>query len=229
MQFVCCVVIYAEEQACVLRKSSVVNTLFVPFWTDTAVCPAQPIHLYAYLFIKTQTISDLAPHGHTSQPALSPTQIARGAVWRVPTQTSFLPIDPVLTEENGSRHWQFQFHPQDIVQHIVSDCSVCAAVTVCVAHRIQMHMRQGQSIEHDFTSIEISLVYAGDDIKEIGDTSSDAHAVADTNVNLERGADKRAGMYDLKVMFNGAWRRVSDVLALDTYHDLTIIHIRIDK
>jgi calpain-7 len=57
----------------------------------------------------------------TSQPSLSPAQIARSATWRVPS--------PALRMEGT----ETVIEPQDIVQHVVSDCSVCAAVSVCVA------------------------------------------------------------------------------------------------
>lgn len=128
-----------------------------------------------------------------------------------------------LSESDGNRHGEFQIHPQDIVQHIVSDCSVCAAVTVCVAHRIQMQMRQGRSIEHDHVGIGISLVYAGDGLKQTANTSPDPHTAAHANADLNEKDinDKKAEIYDLKVMFNGAWRRVSDPFALHVYNDLT--------
>jgi len=78
-----------------------------------------------------------------------------------------------------------------------------------------MQMRQGQS--NDAVGIGISLVYTGDGLKQIADTSPNAHTAANANVDLKKESfsDKHTEVYNLKVMFNGAWRRVSDPFALD--------------
>lgn len=66
-----------------------------------------------------------------SQPSLSPAQIARSAIWTIPTTVT------------SAKESQIAIEPPDIIQHVISDCSVCAAVTVCVAYqkRLQFKVR----------------------------------------------------------------------------------------
>jgi calpain-7 len=70
----------------------------------------------------TEHYTDADPILITSQPSLSPAQIARSATWHVPSPALRMEATEIVIE------------PQDIVQYVVSDCSVCAAVSVCVAH-----------------------------------------------------------------------------------------------
>ncbi|KAL4248263.1 peptidase C2 family protein [Abortiporus biennis] len=55
------------------------------------------------------------------QPSLSPEQLRHAAVWRnfPPTQFPVYSTDYVL-------------EPEDIIQHVVSDCSLCASVAICL-------------------------------------------------------------------------------------------------
>ncbi|KAH9935228.1 uncharacterized protein BXZ73DRAFT_89556 [Epithele typhae] len=58
------------------------------------------------------------PSCSSQQPPLSAEQVAHGAVWRRPAV-----LPPQALE------------PEDIVQHIVSDCSVCASMVIATDHR----------------------------------------------------------------------------------------------
>ncbi|KAI0645166.1 hypothetical protein C8Q79DRAFT_756199 [Trametes meyenii] len=66
------------------------------------------------------------------QPPLSSEQQTHGAIWRHPDP------DRYSVCMNGDD----ALIPQDIVQHIVSDCSVCGAIAVCVDH----HRRFGSKM-----------------------------------------------------------------------------------
>ncbi|KAF7979032.1 hypothetical protein HWV62_44019 [Athelia sp. TMB] len=59
-----------------------------------------------------------------TQPNLSPDQIARGATWRV--------LDLINHNGREDNIWE-KLDAEGIVQHVVSDCSVCAALSVCTA------------------------------------------------------------------------------------------------
>ncbi|KAI9062454.1 cysteine proteinase [Trametes sanguinea] len=72
------------------------------------------------------------PSLSSQQPALSEEQQEYGAVWRRPH------ADQYCVHSGTSS----TLSPQDIVQCIVSDCSVCAAVAVCVDH----HRRFGSKM-----------------------------------------------------------------------------------
>ena len=63
------------------------------------------------------------------QPAMSAEQLRHGASWARPAFAEETSIEDLL--------------PEDIVQHIVSDCSVCASISVCIDHhrRFKSHVR----------------------------------------------------------------------------------------
>ncbi|KAH8103263.1 hypothetical protein BXZ70DRAFT_888986, partial [Cristinia sonorae] len=54
------------------------------------------------------------------QPPLSTEQISQGAMWKTWSSSETSALEELA--------------PEDIVQHIVSDCSVCASISVCIDH-----------------------------------------------------------------------------------------------
>ncbi|TFK74616.1 cysteine proteinase [Pluteus cervinus] len=97
-----------QEQLFALKKGSRVNGQLFPLW-DEPWAPSQ-----------TAQLADC-------QPPLSPEQRKAPIEWRRPhsevnpSPTSALKIfSPIL--------------PQDIIQHIITDCSVCASISVCLEH-----------------------------------------------------------------------------------------------
>ncbi|KAK7691878.1 hypothetical protein QCA50_005282 [Cerrena zonata] len=104
----------------------------------------------------------------SSQPALSPEQIQHSAAW------SYVDKAPDGTTPDA-------LHPYDIIQHIVSDCSVCAAIAVCIEHDRRFGSKLGYS-------------------------------------SLQQEADQEH-RYDLKVMYNGTYRRVNIDDQLPCYPD----------
>ena len=105
----------------------------------------------------------------SSQPQLSPAQIAREASWRIHPSSAI--HDPL--------------NPQDISQNVVSDCSVCAAITVCVKVSLV-----------PFKSLQMTWPWH---------QRPDLITLESTPPNSQWSN----GRHDLKILFNGAWRRVS--------------------
>ncbi|KAL1706431.1 hypothetical protein EV121DRAFT_201550, partial [Schizophyllum commune] len=126
-----------EQQYYVLKKGSVVNGQTFAPWDESA----PQIH-QGHLFED--------PDG---QPTLSEAQRAHEPVW-LRASYSKTPLGRRLT-------------PEDIHQHVVTDCSLCASVSVC----LERDRRIG------------------------GNLSGDA-------------IDGFKGRFDLKLLFNGCWRRV---------------------
>ncbi|KAH9006279.1 hypothetical protein EDB86DRAFT_3070317 [Lactarius hatsudake] len=142
-----------EEQQLVLKKGSVVNGVVAPLWaagTGTSTAMAG-----------TLVYSD--PDGLLE---LSPEQKKAGVLWRRPRE-AFATDAKIFSPD---------LRPEDIVQRIVADCSLCASIIVCLLH----------SRTHDSEAALPSL--------------------------HPRGPDGRlhispTGGYELKVLFNGAYRR----------------------
>ena len=57
------------------------------------------------------------------QPELAEVQLAQSAVWKLPAE-----LFPSWT------HASDNVEPQDVAQRIISDCSVCASIVVCLVH-----------------------------------------------------------------------------------------------
>ncbi|KAJ8473861.1 hypothetical protein ONZ51_g7595 [Trametes cubensis] len=72
------------------------------------------------------------PSPSSEQPPLSLEQQKYGATWRKPKDNQYCVYSDSFS----------QLAPQDVAQHIVSDCSVCGAVAVCIDH----HRRFGSKL-----------------------------------------------------------------------------------
>ncbi|KAH0829129.1 hypothetical protein J3R83DRAFT_2605 [Lanmaoa asiatica] len=101
----------ADHQAYVLRKSSTVNNIRYPLWNEPLPLPSNPGTRY----------SD--PNG---QPTIHLPKMARS--------TS-------ITWKRSSQELSSTLTPADIYQNIISDCSVCASVAVCVQHNQRFNSR----------------------------------------------------------------------------------------
>ncbi|KAL1744851.1 hypothetical protein HDZ31DRAFT_37779, partial [Schizophyllum fasciatum] len=126
-----------ENQYYILRKGSTVNGRIYPAWDDRPA-PA----------VSGDPFDD--PDG---QPTLSAAQRALDPVW-VRSPYSEVPLGRQLV-------------PEDIHQHVVTDCSLCASVAVC----LERDRRFGGNL--------------------VGDAIHDFY-----------------GRFDLRLWFNGCWRRV---------------------
>lgn len=136
-----------------LKKGSVINRVVAPLWTAGTSSSTTA---------GTTSFSD--PDGLLE---LSPEQKEAGGVhWRRPREVFA-----------NAEIFSPELRPEDIVQRIVADCSLCASIIVCLLH----------SRTHDSEAALPSL--------------------------HPRGPDGRlylspTGVYELKVLFNGAYRRV---------------------
>ncbi|KAI9465176.1 hypothetical protein BJY52DRAFT_668504 [Lactarius psammicola] len=143
-----------EEQQLVLKKGSVVNRVVAELWTAGSTSSGTG----------TAETSFSDPDGLLE---LSPEQKKAGVLWRRPREV-FVTDAKIFSPD---------LRPEDIVQRIVADCSLCASIIVCLLH----------SRTHDSEAALPSL--------------------------HPRGPDGRlyvspTGGYELKVLFNGAYRRV---------------------
>ncbi|RXW16410.1 hypothetical protein EST38_g9440 [Candolleomyces aberdarensis] len=149
-----------DEQYYVLNKGKLVNGLNLPLWDESTGAPGEG------LFVD--------PDG---QPALSPEQKAVSAFWRR------LDIQPTGKIEPA------QILPQDILQHVVTDCSVCASVSVCLEHSSRFGTHVAETPLHHYCDAE---------------NSSEPQAVDTPKLFWV----EKHGRLDFKFLFNGAWRRV---------------------
>ncbi|GLB37855.1 putative peptidase C2 family protein [Lyophyllum shimeji] len=133
-----------QEQAYVLRKGGSVNGLFFPLWDA-------PVDSNA-------SLGPTAYEDPDGQPKLSAEQAKVSPVWRrLPPSTKTL-----RNHEHG------RIFPREIVQHVVTDCSVCASISVLLEHSKRFNSNLAETAVHRASS----------------------------------------GRYDIKVLFNGAWRRI---------------------
>ncbi|KAI0724162.1 hypothetical protein C8Q72DRAFT_786967, partial [Fomitopsis betulina] len=106
-------------------------------------------------------------------PALSPNQLRNSATWRS--------LGNVFSEDSP-------LEPQDIIQHIITDCSVCGAIAICICHNRRFQSELGSS----------SLHLANDD---------------------QSAEEPSSHIYHVRLLFNGAYRRVAIDDKLPTYPD----------
>ncbi|EPT00398.1 hypothetical protein FOMPIDRAFT_1122801, partial [Fomitopsis schrenkii] len=111
----------------------------------------------------------------TRHPALSPSQLRNSATWRSLDGGDVFAGNSLL-------------EPQDIVQHIVTDCSVCGSIAVCICHNRRFQSELGSS--------SLQLVSGGQSAQE-----------------------PRSNIYHVRLLFNGAYRRVAIDDKLPTYPD----------
>ncbi|PPR00890.1 hypothetical protein CVT24_000375 [Panaeolus cyanescens] len=135
-----------QEQFYVLKRGGNVNQHAFAFWDDSISLPT------------STTYED--PDG---QPTLSPEQLKVGAVWKRPESATRI-------SQHGRR-----ILPQEILQHIVTDCSVCASISVCLEHGRRFGSRLLESAVHPI--------------------------------------QPPSGRYDIKMLFNGAWRRIGEEIS----------------
>ncbi|KAF8637563.1 hypothetical protein AX17_002749 [Amanita inopinata Kibby_2008] len=116
-----------QEQFLVLKKGEKVNGRVYPTWDESTPVSSS----------SSSSSSSPPPdvHGYhpglDDQPLLSPEQVRQDPVWRRPDVPTVSRLQRVL--------------PQEILQHIVTDCSLCASITVCLEHarRFNSNLLQG--------------------------------------------------------------------------------------
>ncbi|KIK82656.1 hypothetical protein PAXRUDRAFT_153569 [Paxillus rubicundulus Ve08.2h10] len=102
-----------DQQSYVLRKSSTVNNIRYPLWTEVVPLSPDPNALY------------FDPDGQPSIP-VSTSPNLHSYEWKRPLR------DPFTC--SSSRISSHPLKPTDIEQNMVGDCSLCASIAVCVQH-----------------------------------------------------------------------------------------------
>ena len=93
------------------------NGRTVPLWRDP-ILPSECVYPPIDFLPDVNRDRD-----HPDQPELAQAQLAHAPVWKLPAE-----LGP-----NGI-HASDDIEPQDVAQRIISDCSVCASIVVCLAH-----------------------------------------------------------------------------------------------
>ncbi|KAF8199531.1 hypothetical protein BJ912DRAFT_1020136 [Pholiota molesta] len=137
-----------QEQFYVLKKGGKINNFYFSTWDDPVGIKGSP----------NSTYSD-----PDDQPTLSSEQVKILPVWRRPD----------LTASSNLIAASAKILPQQILQHIVTDCSVCASIAVCLEHGCRFGSSLESAIRGSFES-----------------------------------PNSIDGRYDVRILFNGAWRRV---------------------
>ncbi|KAJ6497495.1 hypothetical protein C8R45DRAFT_1093864 [Mycena sanguinolenta] len=148
-----------QEQSYAVKKGGIINGRLFPLWDERF-----PSNTANALFED--------PDGEMG---LSPEQSKVLPEWRRPA-----------VSEGDEAIVDWRLRPQDILQHIITDCSVCASISVCLEHN--------QRFGHEHIRL-FSLEAA----PEIG-------------ASLMSMSDRAPGRYDLRLLFNGAWRRTASQL-----------------
>lgn len=89
---------------------------------DTTVARSETSYRVRVHFVDIPPEVDL-DRDHPDQPELARVQLAQSATWKLPAE-----LCPDWTHSSND------VEPQDIAQRIISDCSVCASIVVCLAH-----------------------------------------------------------------------------------------------
>jgi len=148
--------------------------------------PFHPIRELLGLF-QTLTRSQLRSSYTDGQPKLSPDQQKNSCVWKRPNQRPGESMD-ILRQ---------RILPEDILQHIVTDCSVCASISVCLEHSrrfgstVSLSVFVRSSCLSTFRKLAVSSIH--------NYRNKFASKVTTTQID---------GRYDIRALFNGAWRRV---------------------
>lgn len=169
------------EQALVLEKSSVINGLLCPLWTDDSQTEQRSTIRDAHYALSKLTLGYLVHSDITVQPKLSPEQLAKSAVWRKCSLALLVDAESPLL-------------PQDVVQHVISDCSVCASIAVCIEHGHRFGSRV-RFIIYRHSSVISTIIQLGQSALYPQDAEGVPIVAQD-------------GRYSLRILFNGGYRRV---------------------
>ncbi|KAF5383408.1 hypothetical protein D9757_006162 [Collybiopsis confluens] len=123
---------------------------------------------------------DPGPSSIQKQPKLSSLQNNVSAIWKAGNQDILTEVRPIF--------------PQDIFQNVVTDCSVCASISSCIEHDI----RFGSNVGLAYTTND----WDGNRSHFLQLAKGIIHPIGSRSPN-------RVSFYDLKLYFNGDWRRVS--------------------
>ena len=132
-----------------MKKGGSVNGLTFALW-DEPLSHSAPSYQYVssnYVNADQLGLNRMYPlcliyRERESQPPLSPEQRNFSPIWRRPrshrnvldSKCSDSSVHRTSADIRTTTRAQWQLLPQDILQHIVTDCSVCASMSVCLEH-----------------------------------------------------------------------------------------------
>ncbi|KAG2015319.1 hypothetical protein CC2G_008602 [Coprinopsis cinerea AmutBmut pab1-1] len=157
-----------HEQYYVLKKGSTINGLVYPLWDESEGPEA----------------TESPFHDPDGQPKLSSEQLEVSSIWK-------RPMHEFMSEEMGSTcDWEEtpRILPQDIRQHVVSDCSVCASISVCLEHGRRFGSYLAESPLHHYCDAEKWVMRIG--------------------MGSKLFFSQKSGRFDFRMLVNGAWRRI---------------------
>ncbi|KAF7289323.1 Calpain catalytic domain-containing protein [Mycena indigotica] len=157
-----------HEQFYVLQRGKTVNGRVFPSWDEQRD-------------VSEFSASFRDPDGEVG---LSPEQQKLSPQWRRPVAEETLDADSRL-------------QPQDILQHIITDCSVCASISVCLEHSARFGSEFGNVLLHN--------------------------PKPDESIVTPIISQPTTGRYDLRLLLNGGWRRAHERRSrLPAYHATVI-------
>lgn len=116
---------FIEEQSYVLEKGGLINGLTFPLWDETVTFSGVSLfQLDILVSTYPYSLTCFTLRDPDGQPNLSPEQAKVSTIWR----------RPALGTHASPDRLRQQILPQEILQHIVTDCSVCASMSVCLEH-----------------------------------------------------------------------------------------------
>jgi len=207
---------FAEEQAFVLRKSSIINDLPIPLWSD----PEAPSISQSYnMYVCSPCISlTLTPPGNQSP--LSLAQIAQSAVWRVPRHTRKWNTAGLWSNRKTSFNTWSRTALYVQLSVFVSPVRDGFSLT-WVSHEWFNFLWIATPFEFDLdhTNVSCGNMSSYITLQQLdarGAHSAHTRHVANVIPDLislspgghDNGTANNVERYDLKVLFNGAWRRV---------------------
>jgi calpain-7 len=115
-----------ESQFAVLKKSSRVNGKTIPLWRDPRL-PSEYVSVHGYVPPRLTGIEITLISLNWLRRSLR-----SSAIWKLPAELC-----------SNWTHSSNDVEPQDIAQRIISDCSVCASIVVCLAHHKRFSSKVG--------------------------------------------------------------------------------------
>ncbi|KAF9243195.1 hypothetical protein BU15DRAFT_72388 [Melanogaster broomeanus] len=191
-----------DQQSYILRKSSTVNSIRYPPWTDVVALPLKPNTSY----------SD--PDGQPSIPRSTSSSL-QAYEWKRPLHDPFSSASPSCSQKASQ-----PLTPADIEQNVVNDCSICASIAVCVQHNQKYDSKHSSAACELYTVLDYPTGYIHVLFTMAGGTTCVPLSFTGTGdpVNslllssLLPG--NQPGRYDIQALLNGVHRRVRSSTAL---------------
>ncbi len=183
-----------------LKRGSQINGLTLALWDESQQQSSSTVNFRYAFFSVSFAFTYFPRRDPDGQPPLFAEQHRVSTVWRRAA--------PMSNGASGAR----KLLPQEILQHVVTDCSVCASISVCLEHARRFDSGVRLSSLPTFLLAQVVMLW------NTQLAHSALHSACGVDVSLE---DKTAALsltgdssteesrrYDVKMFVSGAWRRV---------------------